>query len=108
MTGSHRRRNRREPDAFFAENLAEILPETDRKNGRSISAGAERAKQGAKDRLAGQQIKAVARRLKARQYRGQRRMEERRQSGFKRPVLEQKSGAAPGQEESRPVWSGFF
>lgn len=69
MAGSHRRRNRREPDAFITENLSETFSKPARKNGRSISAGAERVKQDAKERPAERQIKAVVRRLHAWQYR---------------------------------------
>lgn len=69
MTGSHRRRIRREPDVFFAGNPAEILLKTARKNGRSISGNAERAKRAAKERLAERRIKADTRPLQAWQYR---------------------------------------
>lgn len=111
MTDSHRRRIRREPDVFFAESPAEILQETERKNGRSISAGAERAKQGTKEHPKDRQIMDAARRLWARQYRGQRCRIERRQSGLKWPVLEQKKSAllgrdlVGGQKESRQAWA---
>lgn len=69
MTGSHRRRIRREPDAFFAENSAETFSKQARKNECLISDGVERVKQGTKEHTKERQIKAVVRRLQARQYR---------------------------------------
>jgi len=57
---------------FFAGNLTEILPETERKNECLISGGVPREKQAAKERTAERHIKSVARRLQARQYRDSR------------------------------------
>nr|DAQ20587.1 MAG TPA: hypothetical protein [Caudoviricetes sp.] len=69
MTGSHRRRIRREPDAFFVKNLVKIFSKPARKNGCSISDGATRVKQGIKEHPKERQIMDAARRLRARQYR---------------------------------------
>ena len=98
MTGSHRRRIRREPDAFFAENLAEILPETARKNGCSISGGESRAKQAAKERPAERRIKAITRRFQAWQY---------RDSGNRQKPPERPEMACARAKEKRPFGAWF-
>lgn len=98
MTGSLRHRIRREPDAFSAENLAEILPETERKNECLISDGAERVKQDAKERPAERRIKAITRRFQAWQY---------RDSGNRQKPPERPEMACDRAKEKRPFGAWF-